>query len=134
MEELPLAIDRFPSSGAELCCLWGENLMPLYLSAPYGRTQLGASGYCRTFQTILANGIGPDYAIYSTLTPRVQEGMPVVVFDRDRRLRAEGTLASYVARSRAGNGVQRYDLTIHNLHSVPYTAPRSVNWCGVAIV
>lgn len=108
--------------------------MAIYLSAPKATTQQGTSGFYKTFRTILASGVGPDYAIYSTLIPQLHSGMRVVVFDRDQQLRAEGTLANYVATNKAGNGLQRYDLSIANLHQVPYTAPPSVNRCGVAIL
>ena len=99
-----------------------------------GRTQQGSSGFFRTFQTIVANGIGPDYAIYSSIISQIQPGLKVVVFDREQQVRAEGTLAAYVAKGKAGNGVQRYDLQIDNLHDVPYTSPPAVNHCGVALV
>jgi hypothetical protein len=106
----------------------------LYLSAPIGRTQQGTSGFFRTFQTIVANGIGPDYAIYSSIVSQIHSGLKVVVFDRDQQLRAEGTLATYVAKRKAGNGVRRFDLQIDNLHHVPYMSPPAVNHCGVALV
>jgi len=106
----------------------------LYLSAPTGRTQQGSSGFFRTLQTIVASGIGPDYAIYSALIAQIHSGLKVVVFDRDQLLRVEGTLAGYIPKGKAGNGVQRYDLQILNLHPVAYTSPPPVNHCGVALV
>jgi hypothetical protein len=112
----------------------GDSMPVLYLSAPMGRTQQGSSGFFRTFQTIVANGIGPDYAIYSALIAQIHSGVKVVVFDRDQQLRAEGTLAGYLAKGKAGNGVRRYDLQILNLHPVPYISPPPVNHCGVALI
>lgn len=106
----------------------------LYLSAPRTRTQQGSSGFYRTFQTIIASGVGPDYAVYANLIPRIQSGLRVVVFDRDQQLRAEGTLAGFTAKGKARNGVQRFDLDIPNLRAVPYTTPPQVNRCGVALL
>jgi hypothetical protein len=56
-----------------------QGRMPtLFLSAPKIRTQHG-SGFYRTFDTILSNGVGPDYGIYSNLVGQVHSGMRVVV-------------------------------------------------------
>jgi hypothetical protein len=99
-----------------------------------GRTQQGASGFFRTFKTIVTNGIGPDYAIYSSLIRQIRAGIDVVVFDRDKQLRAEGTLTGYVAKGTAGNGVKRYDLEIRGLSQVRYRQPPGVNRCGVALL
>jgi hypothetical protein len=103
----------------------------LFLSAPKGKTQAGT--HRRDFYTILANDIGPDYAIYTNLIGQVFSGMKAVVFDRDRELQAEGVVASYAATTTTGNHVQRYDVHIHNLTQVPYTNPPRVNRCGVAV-
>jgi len=59
--------------------------------------------------------------------------MPVVVFDRDRRLQAEGTVTGYGPTSKARNGVQRYDVSIRGLTLRPYTDPPRVNRFGVGI-
>jgi len=103
----------------------------LFLSAPKGTTQVGT--HRRDFYTILASGIGPDYAIYTNLIGQVYSGMKAVVFDRDRGLQADGVVATYTATTTAGNHVQRYDVHIHNLTQVPYTNPPQVNRCGVAV-
>jgi len=103
----------------------------IYLSAPHSKTQVGT--HRRDFFTILANGIGPDYGIWSTLIGQVVPGMSAVVFDRDRGLRAEGTIVSYAATVKAANGVQRYDLIMRGLTQVTYTNPPKVNYFGVAI-
>jgi hypothetical protein len=103
----------------------------LFLSAPEGKTQVGT--HRRDFYTILANGVGPDYAIYTNLIGQIHSGMAAVVFDRDRSLQAEGVVASYTATTKTGNRVQRYDVHIRKLAHVPYTNPPQVNRCGVAV-
>jgi len=45
----------------------------LFLSAPKIKT-LGGSGFYRTFDTIVRNGIGPGYGTASTLIARVYPG------------------------------------------------------------
>src|SRR5438477_3972148 len=107
----------------------------LYLSARHGMTQQGTAFY-RDFQTILNTSVGPDYAIYSHLIVKIHPGDKVIVFDRDHEQLAEGLVAIHpVPSSKAGNGVQRYDIPISNLHPVsPYVAPPGVNRCGVALV
>jgi len=63
----------------------------LYLSAPYDKSQFGSTFY-KDFQTICQNGIGPDYAIYSTLIGSITPEMKVIVFDRVRKRQAEGAV------------------------------------------
>lgn len=103
----------------------------LFLLAPHSKTQPGT--HRKDFYTILANGVGPDYGISANLILQVTAGMPVVAFDRDRRLQAEGTVAGYVPTAKAGNGVQRYDVSIRGLTLRPYTNPPRVNRFGVGI-
>ena len=104
----------------------------LFLSAPKSKTQPGT--HRRDFYTILASGIGPDYGIYPNLIGQVGSGMKAVVFDRDRRLQADGVVMNHTPTSKAGNGVQRYDVNIRDLTEVPYTNPPKVNYFGVAII
>jgi hypothetical protein len=104
----------------------------LYLHAPWDRTQGGADAFYKDFYSILKNRVGPDYAIYGTLIDQVRAGMKAVVFDRARRLRAEGNVSAVTPKP--SNRVQRYDIHIPNLAQVPYTDPPSVNRCGVAVV
>ena len=40
---------------------------------------------------------------------------------------------NYVPTTKAGNGVQRYNVNIRNLKEVPYLYPPRVNYFGVAI-
>lgn len=105
----------------------------LYLSAPKAKTQQ-AAGFYKDFYTILASGKGPDYAISSNLIGQVCAGIKVVVFDRDRRLRAEGVVTHYSVKGKAGNGITRYDVYIRNLTPVSFSRPPRVNRSGVAVV
>ena len=105
----------------------------LYLSAPTSRTQVGTDVFYKDFYTILRSHVGPDYAIYSSIAAQIHPGIHVVVFDRDRRLQAEGTISSVVPKP--SNRVQRYDIGVPDLKQVRYTgAIPPVNRCGVALV
>jgi hypothetical protein len=103
----------------------------LFLLAPHSKNQPGT--HHKDFYTILANGVGPDYGLSSSLIQQVTTGMPVIVFDRDRRLQAEGTVTGYAPTTKAGNGVQRYDVSIRGLTLRPYTNPPRVNRFGVGV-
>jgi hypothetical protein len=105
----------------------------LLLSAP--RDKDTATGLHRSFSTILNNKVGPEYAIYKNLWSQIAPGMKVVIFERLDQRQAEGTVAAISSTGKVtGNGVMRYDISIPDLHSVPYTRPPRVNHCGVAIV
>ncbi len=103
----------------------------LLLLAPRSQTQPGT--HRKDFYTILASGVGPDYGISKNQMGQISVGMRVIVFDRDRSLQAEGEVTGYTATSKAGNGVQRYDVSIRNLALQPYANPPRVNRFGVAI-
>ncbi len=102
----------------------------LYLSAPYDKSQFSSVFY-KDFSTIVQNGIGPDYAIYSTLIGAIRPGMRVIVFDRVRKRQAEGTVSRL--ESKPSKRIPRYDVHINGLTSVSYNGPHSVNRCGVEI-
>jgi hypothetical protein len=104
----------------------------LFLSAPKGMTPVGGGAYYRDFYTILNNKIGPDYAIYRTIRAQLHAGIRVVVFDRDRQLKAEGVISALTPQP--SQRIQRYHVHIPNLTVVPYTNPPRVNRCGVAFV
>lgn len=102
----------------------------LYLSAPNSRVKQGT--HQKEFGAILRDHTCPDYAIYSTLYHQVYIGMRVVLFDRKRRLKAEGTVSEI--KPKRFNKVPRYDLVVPNLALVAYTEPPRVNRCGVALI
>ena len=103
----------------------------LYLSAAKSQIQRGAA-YYRDFYAILQNRVGPDYAIHPHIRVKLRLGIRAVVFDKDRRLRAEGVVSAITRKP--SNGVERYDVHIPNLTQVPYSNPPGVNRCGVAFV
>ncbi len=103
----------------------------LYLLAP--RSKNNSFSHQKDLYTILASGIGPDYGISGAQLNQVRVGMPVVLFDRDRALQASGTVAGWSATTKAGNGVQRYNVTVLGFTPQTYTHPPRVNRFGVAI-
>ena len=109
----------------------GLRMPTLFLLAPHSRTQAGT--HRKDFYTIRTSGVGPDYGISKHLILRVVAGMSVVVFDRDRSLQAEGIVAGNAPTTKAGNGVQRYDVNIRGLTPRTYADPPRVNRFGVGI-
>jgi hypothetical protein len=61
----------------------------VFLSAAKTKTQQGSEFY-RTFHSILANSVGPEYAIHEHLVAQIHPGDKAVGFDRDQPPRAEG--------------------------------------------
>jgi len=76
--------------------------------------------------------MGEGFAIASTLVGGVKPGMPVIVLNKQRRLRAEGTVVRLEPTVKAGNGLQRYNVWMRDLELKPY-ADEAVNRCGVGI-
>jgi hypothetical protein len=106
----------------------------VFLSAPLAKTQQ-VSGFHSAFHTILANSVAAKYAIYAHLIAQICSGDKAVVFDRDRRLRAEGVVVGCTpSGNKAGNSVRWYDIHIRNLLQVPYSVPPAVNACGIAVI
>jgi hypothetical protein len=104
----------------------------LYLHAPYSKNN--PATHHRDFYSIRASGVGPNYGIYSTIVGSISIGMPVVVFDSDRQLQAQGRLVKHYPTTKAGNGVQRYNLEMTKpLASQNYTPPPRLNYCGIAV-
>ena len=102
----------------------------LLLSAPKDKD--ATSALHKTFNRILERQIGPEYAIYANLAGQIVPGMKVIVFERIDRRQAEDVVASFNPTGhKTGAGVTRYDVSIRDLHEVPYSHPPSVNRCGV---
>jgi len=105
----------------------------LLLSAPKDKD--AASGLHKTFETIVANQVGPEYAIFGNVVGRIVVGMKVVVFDRARKKQAEGVVTGLTPTGRkTGHGVSRYNVLIRDLKEVRYKFPPRVNRCGVEVV
>jgi len=106
----------------------------LFLLAP--KSKNNSSWHQRDFQTIFNSGVGPNYGISQGQITQISVGMPVVLFDRDLQRLARGTLAGYTPTTKAGNGVQRYDVKINNFvlgQYDPHNAPPRVSRFGVEI-
>jgi len=103
----------------------------LFLLAP--KSKNNPSSHQKDFHTIFNSGIGPDYGISRGQIARIFVGMPVVLFDRDLQRQASGTVVGYTPTTKAGNGVQRYDVNISNFSPQQYNDPPRVNRFGVAI-
>lgn len=103
----------------------------LYLLAPQSKNN--PTTHHRDFYTILTNGVGPDYGISTAQLSQIHAGMRVILFDRDRALQASGTVAGLRPTTRAGNGVQRYDITVRGFVTQTYAHPPRVNRFGVGI-
>lgn len=103
----------------------------LFLLAP--KSKNNPSSHHKDFYTIFNSGVGPDYGISQGQLVQIFVGMPVILFDRDLKRQASGTVVSYTPTTKAGNGVQRYDVRIRNLTVQPYDNPPRVNRFGVAI-
>lgn len=102
----------------------------LLLSAPKDKN--AATGLHRTFNSILANQIGPEYAIYGNLVGQINAGMKAVVFERVDRRQAEGVVAGLTPTGhKTGGGILRYNVLLRDLNEVSYTNPPQVNRCGV---
>jgi hypothetical protein len=103
----------------------------LYLLAP--RSRNNPRSHHKDFYTIMASGVGPDYGISKNQMSQIHIGMSVVLFDRDRPIQASGTVGGWSATTKAGNGVQRYNIALQGLVPEGYSNPPNVNRFGVAI-
>ncbi len=104
----------------------------LVLHAP--KTQDEAS-HARDFETIVQTGIGPAYAIFSQLLPEIEEGCEVIVFSKDTKKQARGTLSGWAAVGKTRNHLTRYDFYIQGLENVPFNGSLiELNRCGVALI
>ena len=105
-------------------------MVTLVLNAPTSRERANGA---KSFDGILATGVGPGYAIASTLVGRLTPGCSVVVLNKERHCRAEGTLVRLEPKERTASGMQRYDVWIRDLRRTAYH-PEALNRCGVAVL
>lgn len=89
----------------------------------------------KSFEAVLASGIGAGYAIYKKYMSILVPGCKVVLLRKDKnKSRAEGSLVKLVPTNRyTPQGIQRYDVHIKNLTVVSYK-PVKLNRCGVAVL
>ncbi len=86
----------------------------------------------RSFDGVLASGIGDGYAIPERLVRKLYVGCDVVVLSKDERKRAEGKLRELVPMGKTDSGIQRYDVYIENLRTVPFVS-EPLTRTGVAV-
>jgi hypothetical protein len=89
----------------------------------------------KSFEAIMADGIGDGYAIFQTDKDRLHSGCTVVLLRKDRnRKRAEGRLVKLEEINRkTPQGIQRYDIYFNERKHVPYKAEK-LNRYGVAVI
>ncbi len=81
------------------------------------------------FDKILKSGIGPRYAIPKWIADIVNRGCDVVLLDTRGKRRSEGTLIKdLVKRDKTGIGMQRYDVFIDDIKTVPYKPEKLNRW------
>ena len=112
-----------------LMMAWGSLMAILVLHAP----RTGTLENKRSFASTLASGIGDEYAIPQNLVAKLSSGCKVVLLNKDDAERAEGTLVELVPTSKAGNGIQRYNVRVADLKMVPYRSERLTR-TGVAVI
>lgn len=101
----------------------------LILNAPTWRENEDGA---KTFESMLATGVADGYAIASTLVGRLSPGCAVVVLNKEKGQRAEGTLLRLQPAGMTKSGIQRYNVHIAGLRCVRYCA-ELLNRCGVAV-
>jgi len=102
----------------------------LVIHAPAYRAIQGA----KSFEDVLADGVGVGYIIYKIDKSKLQEpGSIVVLLSNDLKRRAEGVLVKLNPTIKADNGGQRYDVFVDKWMEVLYKRER-LNRCGVAVI
>lgn len=102
----------------------------LVIHAPYEKV---AGENKRSFQHTCEHHVGDEYAIPSALVAQINPGCTVVVLSKDERKRAEGKLVKLVPKSKANNGMQRYDVHIADLKIVAYKS-EALRRTGIAVI
>ncbi len=106
----------------------------LVIHAPDWRVK----GSAKSFEAVLADGIGKGYAIYEKYTSKLITGSKVILLRNDKnQRRAEGYLIKLVNTCiKTDNGIWRYDVHIKGLTEVPYNykPAEKLNRCGVAVI
>jgi hypothetical protein len=104
--------------------------MTLVIHTP--RWRVDAEGE-RSFEDVLASGVGDGYAIPARLAALLSPGARVVLLCKDQRQRAEGVLERLRPTGKTGSGMVRYEVTIRDLQTVPYE-PEALGRTGVAVI
>jgi hypothetical protein len=111
----------------------------LVIHAPDSKVKLGAP----SFATILAQGMGPGYAIPKSWIPQLPTGSKVVVLRNNKvgplskRERAEGVLVKLgkttIPPTKTPQGIQRYDVYFKDYRTVTYKPENLERW-GTALI
>ncbi|NLE95711.1 MAG: hypothetical protein GX600_08540 [Dehalococcoidia bacterium] len=102
----------------------------LVLHAPSGKARQEGK---KSFDDTVRDGIGDRYAIGSKSYQQTRPGCRVVILDKDKRRRAEGTLVKLEATEKTVSGMQRYDVYIRDLTIVPYKS-EDLTRTGIAVI
>jgi hypothetical protein len=102
----------------------------LVLNAPTWRER---EPDARSFEQILESGVCGGYAIPATLHSRIHPGCTVVLLNKDKQKRAEGTLVRLQSADKTKSGIQRYDVHVRDFRIVPYQ-PEALGRTGVAVI
>lgn len=102
----------------------------LVLHAPKRTTQTDEK---RSFDHIVATGIGEGYILSRREWELCHPGCRVVILSKDERRRAEGVCVNIIPTSKANNHQQRYDVHISALEIVSYH-DEPLNRNGVAVI
>jgi hypothetical protein len=102
----------------------------LVINVPFEKT---TSENKRSFERTIETGIGDEYAIPSAQVSKLASGSRVIVLDKSRCKRAEGTLVELISKSKTNSGMQRYDVRIKDLLAVDYK-PEKLGRTGIAVI
>ncbi len=88
----------------------------------------------KSFEQVLADGIGEGYAIYEQYISKLPKGSKIVLLRKDsNKKRAEGILVRLEETGKYVNGVQRYNVHIKGLTEVDFKK-ENFNYNGVALI
>ncbi len=87
----------------------------------------------KSFEQICSSGVGAGYAIPQHLRDLLHAGCGVVVLNKDRELRAEGTIVRLEPTGKTESGMVRYDVHIHNLRPAAYK-PEMLRRTGIDVL
>lgn len=103
----------------------------LVLHAPDRRVKKDGA---KSFEEVLADGIGKGYIIFQEDERKLHLGSRVVLLRNDKNeARAEGVLVRWERTTKTPRGKQRYDVYIEGLTGVRYEWVE-INRCGVAVI
>lgn len=104
----------------------------LVIHAPHSEVKQNQK---QSFGQTVATGRGDGYAISRNLFQQLSPGDDAIVICKVHQKQAVGKIKELIPTVKAGNGIQRYDVVIDNLESVPYTAENvRLNRNGVTVI